>query len=403
MEDQYSKYTIYGNFVQGRKKFPIDTETIGAMQNNTMLTAVLGHIVGADRVILCGCKGNPRSEGYVWVKNDETPMSGEILYYPGGGESRHTKCFIYEDRADLEVEDETYRDAYSTRYLQDFEPGVFSNDNFSWLMTWSSFVSIEDVMTLKKLKELAGSGQSDNNAAIARLRTALETQIAQERQQRQQAIEDINIRIGNNTDDDEQNIGVINGSIDEVNASLATLNGKINQIRQNLTYTPLYKYVPGMIMVWYGKASDVPQGWVICDGRNNTPDLRGRFVLGADVNYNDSNAIVYERQGTSGGAESVTLTTAQLPAHTHAVECGEAGKHYHEVQKKGFHCVEHNSGSWRKAVSWTDLAEDSLTTFAFTTDAPAHKHDITIKNAGQGQAFSILPPYCRLHYIMYKG
>ena len=37
----------------------------------------------------------------------------------------------------------------------------------------------------------------------------------------------------------------------------------------------------GIIVMWSGADTDVPAGWVLCDGTNNTPDLRGRFILGS--------------------------------------------------------------------------------------------------------------------------
>jgi microcystin-dependent protein len=90
----------------------------------------------------------------------------------------------------------------------------------------------------------------------------------------------------------------------------------------------------GEIRVFGG--SFAPQGWAFCDGQllaindnqvlftllgttyggNGTttfalPDLRGRIPLHA------GGGLVL---GQSGGAEQVTLTTAQLPAHSHAMQ-----------------------------------------------------------------------------------
>ena len=41
----------------------------------------------------------------------------------------------------------------------------------------------------------------------------------------------------------------------------------------------------GGIIMWSGEISDIPEGWALCDGTNNTPDLRERFILGAGGNY----------------------------------------------------------------------------------------------------------------------
>lgn len=42
----------------------------------------------------------------------------------------------------------------------------------------------------------------------------------------------------------------------------------------------------GKIVLWSGAIVDIPDGWVLCDGSNSTPDLRNRFILGAGGAYN---------------------------------------------------------------------------------------------------------------------
>jgi len=36
-----------------------------------------------------------------------------------------------------------------------------------------------------------------------------------------------------------------------------------------------------MIMLWYGSIATIPSGWALCDGANNTPNLRAVYVRGA--------------------------------------------------------------------------------------------------------------------------
>ena len=64
----------------------------------------------------------------------------------------------------------------------------------------------------------------------------------------------------------------------------------------------------GVILLWSGASNNIPSGWVLCNGSNSTPDLRDRFVVGAASGY---------AVGAQGGATSVTLSTSQLPSHTH--------------------------------------------------------------------------------------
>ena len=69
-------------------------------------------------------------------------------------------------------------------------------------------------------------------------------------------------------------------------------------------------FVPsGAIMMWSGATSNIPSGFVLCDGTNSTPDLRDRFVVGAGSSY---------AVGATGGNSSTTLSSANLPAHSHS-------------------------------------------------------------------------------------
>ena len=67
------------------------------------------------------------------------------------------------------------------------------------------------------------------------------------------------------------------------------------------TITIPQAFVSGMIILWSGNVNSVPNGWVICDGSNNTPDLRDKFVVGANNTY---------AVGATGGAttDSVSIS-----------------------------------------------------------------------------------------------
>ena len=70
-----------------------------------------------------------------------------------------------------------------------------------------------------------------------------------------------------------------------------------------------YGTVPiGTILLWSGAASNIPDGWKLCNGQNGTPDLRDRFVVGAGGGYS---------VGSKGGTATFTLNVNQLPAHSH--------------------------------------------------------------------------------------
>ena len=41
----------------------------------------------------------------------------------------------------------------------------------------------------------------------------------------------------------------------------------------------------GIITLWYGTIGSIPDGWVLCNGANDTPDLRDKFIVGAGSTY----------------------------------------------------------------------------------------------------------------------
>jgi len=76
----------------------------------------------------------------------------------------------------------------------------------------------------------------------------------------------------------------------------------------------------GGIMLWWGLASNIPTGWVLCNGETTivngiswtTPDLQNRFVVGAGGTY-----LVNDIGGSVTDTTSFTVTSGNMPAHTH--------------------------------------------------------------------------------------
>ena len=63
-------------------------------------------------------------------------------------------------------------------------------------------------------------------------------------------------------------------------------------------------FTRGMIIAWCGNVHNIPEGWALCDGSNQTPDLRNRFILGS------SQQIPF---GFIGGNYSIKLSKENLP------------------------------------------------------------------------------------------
>lgn len=60
----------------------------------------------------------------------------------------------------------------------------------------------------------------------------------------------------------------------------------------------------GVIWLWSGSIENVPDGWVLCNGENGTPDLRGRFVLGVNPNTKKNADFMINEITAVGGSET---------------------------------------------------------------------------------------------------
>jgi len=70
----------------------------------------------------------------------------------------------------------------------------------------------------------------------------------------------------------------------------------------------------GFIMLWAGAIVDIPDGWVLCDGNNGSPDLRNRFIVGAGDTYAPDD---------TGGSSNHTHTFT-TDGHSHLIAAGTA-------------------------------------------------------------------------------
>lgn len=129
----------------------------------------------------------------------------------------------------------------------------------------------------------------------------------------------------------------------------------------------------GGIIIWSGAADAVPPGWALCDGTNNTPDLRDRFVLGAGLSY---------AVDETGGEKSHTLTVKEMPSHSHV-----------EMLGSGANRTTYLSGS---ISSGTAVKHSKV----IPSDSYVGNPSVSTGTAGSPSAHSIMPPYYVLCYIM---
>ena len=144
--------------------------------------------------------------------------------------------------------------------------------------------------------------------------------------------------------------------------------------------TGVESFVTGMIILWYGDTSNVPTGFVLCDGNNSTPDLRDRFVIGAGNNFT---------AGNTGGNNSLTLTEANLPSHQHFVVSNSLGGQ----NRTGSNVSANNQVA--KGTGAGNLFE-SYNLASTGSDASAGRSS----SIGSGTAIDNKPLYHALCYIM---
>jgi microcystin-dependent protein len=140
----------------------------------------------------------------------------------------------------------------------------------------------------------------------------------------------------------------------------------------------------GLISMWSGSIGSIPSGWYLCDGSNGTPNLTDRFIIGAGSTY----AV----NGT-GGVSSVTLTTSNMPAHTHTAT---------SVVTDPTHT--HNTGTFGSIGSGAASGSTfSNPNFSGLIAIPSASTGITVATTnasnGSGTSFSILNPYYALAFI----
>lgn len=183
------------------------------------------------------------------------------------------------------------------------------------------------------------------------------------------------------------------------------LNGFLN------VYEPI-----GTIKV-LGPTGTIPTGWQLCDGTNSTPDLRDRFIVGSGSTYS---------AGDTGGANTVTLTTADIPAHLHSLSIvsgtenqdhshavnlntgGQSQSHTHNYTVVDAAGAGSNTSGFVTGTSGTNTtgnaSQDHIHNVSGNTLGvnSGHTHTVTgnTANTGSGGAHENRPPYYAVRFII---
>ena len=99
------------------------------------------------------------------------------------------------------------------------------------------------------------------------------------------------------------------------------VNPNASRIQELPSGDYLYGTIPvGGIIMWSGTIGSIPSNWSLCNGSNGTPDLRNKFVIGANAD-DSGNATTNIETGTYSGSniakQSGGFKNAVLLSHTH--------------------------------------------------------------------------------------
>ena len=138
------------------------------------------------------------------------------------------------------------------------------------------------------------------------------------------------------------------------------------------------------ILVWTGLLSDIPAGWLLCDGNNGTPDMRERFVRGT------SNSDI--TPGGVGGQDSLTLSETELPSHSHSGSTSTDGDHSHTVYHESV-------GNMDRDLSDMVSSGGGDHSGGRTTYDGYHSHSLSFGSAGGTSSIDNRPAYYEVAYI----
>lgn len=221
--------------------------------------------------------------------------------------------------------------------------------------------------------------------------------------------------------------------VDTNYVKLADLDTLIQAYLDSITpITQQYaKMVPYTVVEYYGPLSNFDGsgagiaglGWdkiYLCNGANGTPDKRGRIGVGATTGLPGGAMSPVVDPAVPGnptytlnsvnGTNNVTLTTNQIPAHSHT-NTSLVTPHTHFVYSS---TISTTPGAIVNAVDQISrartISSQELDYEAMSSASPAtlgktslasDTVSITINNAGGGQSHTNIPPVLATYYIIY--
>ncbi len=211
----------------------------------------------------------------------------------------------------------------------------------------------------------------------------------------------------------------------------------INITNENGNLAVNYQYVNpiGTIVCFAGQ--NAPDGWILCDGSEISKEIYSELYSIIGNNFgtpiNSNNFVLPNLQqrmplgrsnlnnvGDIGGNSNITLTTNQLPSHSHTGNTSSNGTHTHTANDSGHtHPYDdayfaENTGSGPRNVYGTSASTDYDNNYiyrpgAITSSSQAnisvssdglHSHSFTTDSTGSNSSINIMNPYLVLNYLI---
>ncbi|TDB54465.1 tail fiber protein [Photorhabdus luminescens] len=174
----------------------------------------------------------------------------------------------------------------------------------------------------------------------------------------------------------------------------------------------------GMIVMFSG--SSVPEGWALCDGKNDTPNLIDRFILGGDfdgVKGQSNTTVSGPKDGKSfkfnsdeatlninGRTDGRSLSIDQIPNHNHLsgiiIDTEIMAQHgYYKITSDKRAVASSNNTNNRYLYYSTGMTTSKGVVNGNSPET--HNHEIDVKNTGKhSHSNRITVPYYILAFIM---